>query len=215
MFNFSCFGFPVEVRWQFWLTAAILGGGIGAESGEALFELLIWMAVVFVSILLHELGHGFAMRHFGDRQVRIVLHSFGGFAQGSRRLSRSQDVLMSAAGPATSLFVGFVGYLVIEAMPMLPDYLLLAFAFLMRMNLLWAVVNLLPIIPLDGGRISLGLFGPGRERSALKLGFYVAIGAALYLGLMWHSLWNGVFFAMLAYNNWQQMNNRGQVNWLG
>lgn len=111
--NFRIFDFPVRVHPYFWLLAVLLGMRGSAQ------EVIIWVAVVFVSILVHELGHAFAIRYFGA-DARIVLHSFGGLAiteQGyrSRNVSRTPttQVLISLAGP----FAGFgLALLVVAAL---------------------------------------------------------------------------------------------------
>ena len=68
-FGFSVFGFRVRVCAFFWLAAILLGQG--AASLGAKF-LLLWIAAMFLSILIHELGHAFAFRHFGI-SARIVI----------------------------------------------------------------------------------------------------------------------------------------------
>ena len=112
--RFQVFGFPVRVHPYFWLIAAFLGVRSGSST-----SFVIWVAVVFVSILVHELGHAFAMRYFGS-SARIVLHGFGGLAihdsgftswtggRPSRRDPNSQ-ILISLAGPAAGFaLAGFV-----------------------------------------------------------------------------------------------------------
>lgn len=111
--NFQLFGFPVRVHPYFWLLTILLGW-----SSPSAREIIIWVAVVFVSILVHELGHAFAIRYFGA-DARIVLHSFGGLAiteQGFRggRVHRTPttQVLISLAGP----FAGFGLALIVVAL---------------------------------------------------------------------------------------------------
>src|SRR5512147_2302977 len=69
--RFSIAGIPVTVHPLFWLIALLLG-----SSGDLLL-IPIWVAVVFISILIHELGHAFAFRRFGQRS-QIILHFAGG-----------------------------------------------------------------------------------------------------------------------------------------
>src|SRR5688500_3784168 len=76
--HFRVFGFPVRVHPYFWLVTAIMGLGSGDE-GTAPMELLTWVGVVFVSILVHELGHAFLQRRFGGRPW-ITLYGLGGLA---------------------------------------------------------------------------------------------------------------------------------------
>ena len=71
--RFQLFNFPVTVSPWFWLVALIIGGE-GATS-RGLPGVVSWMLAVFVSILIHELGHTFAFRYFGIPS-HIVLYHF-------------------------------------------------------------------------------------------------------------------------------------------
>src|SRR5512146_1456782 len=70
--RFSLLGFPVRVHPLFWLIAVLLG-----SASADLVQILIWVLVVFVSILIHELGHALAFRRYG-LSSQIVLHFAGG-----------------------------------------------------------------------------------------------------------------------------------------
>jgi stage IV sporulation protein FB len=94
-FDVRIAGFPVRIEATFFLLAAILGQG---RSGELI---LAWIAVVFVSILVHELGHAFSLRAFGDTP-RITLHAFGGLTHPTKSLSLGRDLVATAAGPRAS-----------------------------------------------------------------------------------------------------------------
>lgn len=120
--TFELAGIPVRVHPLFWLIALF----IGFSSRDPL-RILIWIVVVFVSILIHELGHAIAMGFFG-RSARIVLYSFGGLTipegrswrygtNGGHRASEAQEgITISAAGPiAGFLFAGIVMGLVAVA----------------------------------------------------------------------------------------------------
>ena len=96
---------PVRIHPFFWITTLVLG--LGGQTPPA--QVVAWVAVVVVSILVHEFGHTIVQRHFGGRP-RIVLHSFGGLAicDDCDRSTRSQ-ILISLAGPmAGFLFAAVV-----------------------------------------------------------------------------------------------------------
>lgn len=76
--HFAIAGIPVRVHPLFWLVSLVLGAGSFANPNPPK-EVLMWVCVVFVSIVIHELGHAFAFRHF-RQPSRIVLYSFGGLA---------------------------------------------------------------------------------------------------------------------------------------
>src|SRR5678815_3236000 len=70
--RFSLFGFPIRVSPLFWLIAVLLG----SSSGDPL-QILIWVLVVFVSIVIHDWGHPRAFRRYG-LGARSMLHFSGG-----------------------------------------------------------------------------------------------------------------------------------------
>jgi stage IV sporulation protein FB len=150
------FGTPVRVHPMFWLMSVILGydGVIRAGVGY----LLAWVGCVFVSILLHEFGHIWMGRLFGS-SGHIVLFSFGGLAIGSKQQNwRWQRILVSFAGPLIQLvffaLLWFGEDMLIGSVP--PESKRAAariWMMLIEINLLWPLLNLLPIWPLDGGQI--------------------------------------------------------------
>ena len=150
----------------------------------------IWVACVFVSILLHEMGH-VVMGNIFHSRGHIVLWSFGGLAIGSNLLhNRWQRVAVSFAGPGIQLVLagvlflvelGFLhGYLSRE---LLSRPLIVTLYFLLEINLGWAILNLLPIWPLDGGMITRELFEWRSPRDGVRgsliLSAVVAGGLAL------------------------------------
>ncbi|HRJ11124.1 MAG TPA: site-2 protease family protein [Prosthecobacter sp.] len=213
MLRFRLFGFPILVHWFFWVNMALLGGAIGADTPEAMQRLLMWMAAGFVSIVVHELGHAFAMRHYGDRHVNILLYAFGGLAQGSRGLTRRQDFFVSGAGPFAQIAAGVVMWWVYDLLgpgPGLPGYFMRAF---MMVSFFWAVLNLFPIIPLDGGHICLAVLGPRRVRLALVISLVCAVAGGLWF-LSARSIFAALFFGMFAFNNWKELQGRPQTPWM-
>ncbi|MBL9181785.1 MAG: hypothetical protein JNN17_06570 [Verrucomicrobiaceae bacterium] len=234
MLQFRLLGFPIVIHWIFWLNTALMGGALGADSPEAFRSMLAWMVACFVSILIHELGHALAMRSFGDRSVAIVLYAFGGFARGSRLFTRSQDLQLTAAGPglqiACGLAVGWAMTLWRIPFPWLREA---ADAFTV-VSLFWALLNLVPILPLDGGRLCAASLG--RMRPALVISLVCAVLLALsgMQDRLWLDLQNTIlqtidirahtrigggvftliFFGMMAVNNWKQLQGESQIPWM-
>ncbi len=151
------FGVPVRVHPTFWLFSAILGWGF-LEKGFG--YLALWVGCMFLSILVHEMGHVLAAYLCGQRS-HVVLYSFGGLAIGNfQLLGLWQRIAVSAAGPAAGLFL-FLGVLLFGRFALgridptfnMP-YLHSGVRYLVFMNLFWSLLNLLPVFPLDGGQIS-------------------------------------------------------------
>jgi len=215
MLSFSLLGFPIRIHWLFWVNSALLGGAITASSPTQIQGVLIWMAVVFVSILIHELGHAFVIRRFGDRRVEIALYAFGGLAIGSVPHTRGGQVVISAAGPLVQIAVGALVWFVFAREGYLTNQLIrYAIYSFVYVSVFWGALNLLPIIPLDGGRIFEAVVGPAKVRTALWVSLVCSLALAVYLGLHVGALFATLFFGLLAYNNWQRLNHRGQFHWM-
>jgi stage IV sporulation protein FB len=184
--------------------------------------LLVWMVCVFVSILVHELGHVLMGRLFGA-QGHIVLYSFGGLAVGSSDLSsRWQRIAVYFAGP----LAGFVlfGLVLLAKLAFFagtaePPTLLVASAFqnLFFINLWWGLVNLLPIFPLDGGQISRDflrwLWPRDGLQASLGLSVLTAAAVAVLAGVYLRSWYMALLFGLLAVQSFQALRQLRQTPW--
>lgn len=180
--RFRLFGTPVRIHPMFWAVSALLGWNWFTREGP--LYLLLWIACVFFSILVHEMGHVVMGRIFG-RDGHIVLYSFGGLAIGCSDLPRRwQRIAVSFAGPLAEFILFGVIYAIVRwglpperAFNLLGDkgaeILLVVLYMLWVINLFWGILNLLPIWPLDGGKIA-------RE---LLAGFMPSRGVEISLGL--------------------------------
>jgi Zn-dependent protease len=210
MLRFPLFGVPVRVEWWFWLTTILLGGGASAHTPEDWTRVGVWAGVVFVSILVHELGHAFAGRHFGS-PPSIRLLGFGGVTiLPGVHFSRTQSIVVSAAGPAAGFALGLVVWVLSRTLSDLPPLAAIAIRDALYVNFFWTVINLLPIQPLDGGQILGQLLGPRRTRLVSSIGFTLAAALAVWCltrGLVFSTM----MLAMLAYYNFRQERVEGGV----
>jgi stage IV sporulation protein FB len=145
--DFVLAGVPVRVLWTFFIVSVLMGSFFGTD----LVIIGLFVVVFFVSILLHELGHAFAYAVFGVRS-EIVLHGFGGLTFG-RSLNPGKNLLVSLAGPVAGLTIG-IPLLLAEpsiARAVANPTVVTVIDMLILVNVLWALLNLLPILPLDGG----------------------------------------------------------------
>jgi Zn-dependent protease len=221
------FGIPVRVHPMFWLVTAILGWDLVQAAGGVRL-LVVWIACVFVSVLLHELGHVFVGQFFGSRG-NIVLYSFGGLAIGSNRLSNLwQRIAVCLAGPLVNLIVWGLLTWALARSPR--DVLLelntrqwlvgLGIDFLLGINLYWALLNLLPVWPLDGGQIARELFvwrmpGDGVRASLwlsiITAGAFAVNSLSAYSGkplipyIPAGGLYSALLFASLALSNYFEL----------
>jgi stage IV sporulation protein FB len=210
------FGIPVRVHPLFWLVALLLGP---REDG---FHALIWIVTVFVSILVHELGHALAAKAFG-RSPAIILYSFGGLTISARDVTEhkaGREIVISCCGPLAGfiLAVAIWGLLLANnAVPVFAwqDLLFgprlltwpekesfqLLIVFLLYINVWWGLINLLPAYPLDGGHIvyyALTWFSPWQgARWTGWISIFTAVVIVL-LAVQAQRIFLAVVFGMLA-----------------
>jgi Zn-dependent protease len=141
----SLLGFPVEISWSFLLLLAVSLLAFGGLS--AVFAI----SLAFASVLLHELGHAVVARRLGVRVSGIELSFFGGAAK-MVELPRSanHEIAIAAAGPAVSLLLAGAGFGLGAVTGLWGSWLLSMIGWI---NLVIAAFNLLPALPMDGGRI--------------------------------------------------------------
>jgi stage IV sporulation protein FB len=230
--NFRLFGVHIRVQPWFWVMGAFLGWSILRSHGLA--YLTLWIACVFVSVLVHEFGHVVAGWLFGSRG-HIILYGMGGLAVGSTEVRHPwARILIYFAGPFAGLLlwgIVFLGdvFLVTENSP---PFLQALTDYLFYINLVWSLLNLLPIWPLDGGRICrefLEWLLPDRG-TTLALGISLVLAGllaanALCIHLTKHalpvfdriplvrsfgSLYTAVLFGLLAYSSFQMLQLESQ-----
>jgi Zn-dependent protease len=201
------FGFPVRIQPVFF----IITGLLALSRINQPWSLASWIAVVLVSVLLHELGHALAFRYFGQ-SPSIELHGMGGHTRGSAGLTPGQDIIVSLAGPALGLVLGGLIYAVSYFVPAVhsSQYVSVVIGDLIWVNVGWGVLNLLPILPLDGGRVLIAVLRQRRPAGAIKLAHQVsmvvaalAAAAALIYGMTYGALLAGMF-AVDNYRNAQR-----------
>jgi Zn-dependent protease len=113
---------------------------------------LAFAVVLYLSVLLHEASHALVARHYGFPVASITLHFLGGMTaiEGEARTPR-QEFTIAVVGPLTSLAVGVAALGLWAITP--HGLLLMAVQGLAFANLLVGVLNLVPGLPLDGGRV--------------------------------------------------------------
>lgn len=225
--HFRVLGIPVRVHPFFWLITVLLGVDPDMRGREGMIELLLWIAVVFVSILVHELGHALMARRFGW-EPWITLHGFGGLASYQpTHDDPKRQILITIAGPAAGfLLAGIViGILALVGRPIhfylggqlgfdwfRPDFenfnLVLLIHFVLFVNIFWGLMNLLPIYPLDGGRIMREALTMRDARQGMIASIWVSIVTAVVVAVLAlfrldRPLFPALMFGYFAYINYQ------------
>jgi Zn-dependent protease len=222
--NFRVAGIPVRVHPFFWIVTALLGAS--DPRPRAMFT---WILAVFISILVHELGHALMIRRYGWRPW-ITLHGFGGLAsyQPTHSTPWSQT-LIALAGPAAGFLLAgviiaalrlakvgfpFFGYWISSGDHLLNEGLDQFVFDMLQINLFWGLVNLLPIIPMDGSRVTQEVLSRVRPHDGMQISLWLSIfcaGAMAVIGLArFNSLYIALMFGYLAYTSYQILNWSGR-----
>lgn len=203
--NFSMFGIPVRVHITFWILAAVFSWW--GQPEPAL--IIIRMMCILLSILVHELGHALVTSAFGW-QPSITLYYGGGYATTVRH-STWKDIAVSAAGPAAglTLFGIAFGAIVIlgvaetDVHPLLDE----ALFFLVVINLIWSIFNLIPIYPMDGGQITREFLVWYAPRNGLKYSLIASMITAAAVFLFAYRMGQpimGIWVIMFGVQNYQE-----------
>jgi Zn-dependent protease/CBS domain-containing protein len=162
---FTAFGIPIGVDAS-WLVVAVLITWSLASSyfplvSEGLTTAVYWvMGVVgalglFTSVILHELGHSVVAQRFGMEIRGITLFLFGGVAElADEPPSPRAELWVAVAGPAVSVFLAITLFGAFTLLgPVLPAAAVSVVGYLATINLMLVLFNMVPAMPLDGGRI--------------------------------------------------------------
>ncbi len=206
---FKLLGIPVKLDWSFLLILPFLAWLIGSQitayvllintifglelSATALqrgplpyFLGLVAAIGLFISVVIHELGHAVTARRYGVKTQEITLWFLGGLAQfDDMPKQRGAEAIVAIAGPITSVLLAAVLYLLWLALPAAGAATQFVISYLLITNAMLALFNLLPAIPLDGGRVLRSLLAlrlPYLEatRLAANIGQVVAILLGIY-----------------------------------
>ncbi len=208
--NFSLLGFPTSIQGSFLLTVGFLGY---LSFADQIDRIIAFVVIAVVAVLVHELGHAVVARRQGTVEVpTITLAGMAGLTRYRPKTepSRMQSIMVSFAGPFAGMVMGAAILALdwsgaIERTPFVDD--------LFRIGLFttfaWSILNLLPILPLDGGHILADLI-PGsravRRRRAAIVSVLTAGLGALALWQWTGSLFGPIYLAMFAFQNLSAVN---------
>ncbi|GAA1636610.1 site-2 protease family protein [Georgenia ruanii] len=161
-----------------------------ASWGTVVLTTLSFVVMLFVSVLLHELAHGLTARRFGAPPREYVLTFWGGHTAFDRELATAgASALVSAAGPAANAALAGLAWLAVHTVSGGPTVMLVLLAALIS-NAFVAAFNLLPGLPLDGGKVLEALVWAltgDRTRGTVIAawgGRLVVVGVAVYFVLV-------------------------------
>ena len=241
--RFRLLDIPVRVHPLFWLTSAVLGWQENNLPG-----VLIWIVCVFVSIIVHEFGHGLMARRFHG-SPSVVLYGMGGlcYSQGERTPWERLAVILAGPGAGfvlcalvllgTSAVFGLTGsehlavvmrlagiggspQQLMSGISKLPsDTALEIYTNLVWINLMWGLVNLLPIWPLDGGQATQVVLSMVDRKQGSRRAHVVSLLTAGILAVLaaarGSDFFLTIFFGMFAFINFQVLQSLHQAQSFG
>lgn len=194
----AIFGVPVRFHFTFVLLIAFVVVGALADRRSAAEEALFLIGL-FTSVLLHEIAHAIVGRTFGVRTIEIVMYPIGGVARLEKQPEPKAELWIALAGPAVNLIIagGIIAILggpaEIAKLQGKPESL---WARLAVWNFYLAAFNLVPALPMDGGRALRAFLSMRRgdefaTRVAASMGKFLAVAMGIY------GIYSGEVFIML------------------
>ena len=203
------FGIRLAVHFTFLLLLAYVAWAGWMDGGWAgVGWSLVFVALLFTCIVLHELGHSLTARRFGIGVPRILLLPIGGMAEfESIPRQPRRELLITLAGPA----VNFAFVLLLLPLVPLPHFwsdpdVEVSFRGLgqvvLWINLVMGTFNLIPVFPMDGGRILRSLLAmrwPYLRATAwaATIGKVLAAVGVVLMALVWHLYLGALLFAFI------------------
>ncbi len=144
------YGYPGQSDAFYW--------GVGAVSA----------AMLFVSVLIHEVAHSVVAQRFKIKVNSITLYFLGGVSETAEEAHTPEaELRMAAAGPLTSIVLGVIFYGIYLVGGFLPLAVVAVLQYAGYINFVLAAFNLIPAFPMDGGRVLRGIVW-GRNKDILK-----------------------------------------------
>src|SRR4051812_10357831 len=181
----TAFGIPLYLHLTFFLLPLLIlwaSPEIGTAGQAAYLFGLVF--AVFGCVVLHELGHALAARHYGIATRDITLYPIGGVARLERMSEKPwEEFWIAVAGPAVNVVIAglLFSFLMfssaIDQVIPLPPLGLDFLGHLMLINVVLVLFNLVPAFPMDGGRVL-------RAMLALRLGHLKATQIAVRVGMI-------------------------------
>jgi Zn-dependent protease/CBS domain-containing protein len=190
-------GTEIRIHVTFLLFLIWLGAIYYRQGGaDAAWQGTIFIVLIFLCVLLHELGHVFAARRYGVKTRDVTLWPFGGIASMERMPDKpSQELIVALAGPAVNVVIALGLFLYLgatldtENLTRIEDPKVSMAVKVLFANIILVVFNMIPAFPMDGGRVLRALLAMrmGNAR-ATELAATIGQGFAVVFGIL------GIFY---------------------
>ena len=207
---FRIFGFPVFAETSALFLVLFFVLIASSQGAQGTIRGFIFAGVAFASILVHELGHAFAIRRLGYGDSEILLHGFGGMCRWRGQATRQHRILIAIAGPGAGLMIGGIALALYFTFGMPTEFALKSLVVaVLFINIGWSIFNLMPIWPLDGGHVvRYWLLGKRSRTQTLTLSLQISMVVAGALGLtalFFREIFVTVLLAFILYSNYREL----------
>ncbi len=191
--RFSIGSIPIKIYPLFWF----LIFAIGWINTFSFPGTLVWAVVIFVSVLVHEMGHALTATLFGQR-VNIELYGMGGMTQRQGpKLKLWQEFLIVLDGPIAGFLLFIIACQFGVTFSTKSDSLVvLGIKIAMYVNLVWTLINLIPVLPLDGGHLMRIFFESILGLRGVKVAYFLSMLVAGLIGLLFFNVGDFLFGAL-------------------
>ncbi len=195
---------PILIHPLFWLVAFLIGWLTAMNLSGA----LLGMLVVLFSVLFHEFGHALTAQLFGQK-TRIELAAFGGFTyREGRKLKLWEEFLVVLNGPIAGFLLFLATYAIYKMAFFQNPLLIFILKFAFMANFFWTIINLIPVMPLDGGHLLSilleAIFGFKGIKAAVMIGLGVSILVTIIF-LALNMFWIGALFMILVFESFRSL----------
>lgn len=194
MINFTLLNIKVNIHFSFLIFVLIF---IGIEDILS-FKMILQAIVLFLSLLIHEYGHGLTALYFG-KNPEINLVAFGGnTTYNSYKITQKQDFFITLNGPLFQSLLILLAFYLLKSNIFYNYYLRYFLHITMDFNIFWCLVNLIPLYPLDGGHLMRSLLTMKFKEKGLKISLIISSSCSV-LGSTYFFTNNYFFFAILFF----------------
>ena len=196
--KFTFLKIPVIIHPSFWLFLLLFASSCN--------QIIIWGIILAISILFHEYGHGLTALYFGVNPT-INLEAFGGNTEYfNTHLTEKQQFLITLNGPIFSGILILLSYYLLKSNLFQNSQIQYFLYVSMKLNIFWGIINILPLYPLDGGKLLRHIltthFGDKGLKISSIIGNICAVLGCVYF-LSQHYYFFGILFFIYGLRNLQ------------
>jgi stage IV sporulation protein FB len=172
---------PIRIHYTFFI---LLGWLLLDPHSKAPLSEAIFVILIFTCVLLHELGHALMAHRFSIKTRDITLYPFGGIASISTQPEPRAELFIALAGPLVNVVIAVMLYLLMEPTTFADFDGLNLVHRLFITNVALVLFNLLPALPMDGGRVLRSILALLSVKNATKISARISQGLCIILGLI-------------------------------